>query len=283
MDEELRAKLKQILKDSIKGFFSRKLQKNSGNTNILDTLFPRERHIRSLIGGLETSMGTTVWERIAKELAINNGFEVIPNKQILMPKPYPQELSKIVASLLENREDKFVGTDYCIEEIRKVCRTIDFSNRNFVNPPKGQGVDIYLKKDNIEYIFDTKSPKSNVGNFSRYSKQLLFWHACRLSKDPDVELRARIAFTFNPFKGDFYESQKTKIANHLDPTHDIFVENEFWDFCSGITNTSNIFHSLFKELRNEKFHEQFDEIFYGNVGQMSIFTETCSKTEKITI
>jgi Type II restriction endonuclease, TdeIII len=265
MDEELRSKLKQVLTNSIKSFFLKKLNDGVSASNILDILFPRERRIRSLIGGLETSMGTTVWEAIAKELAANNGFEIIPNKQILMPDPFPENLKKVYENLLNCRNNgKVLSTPYCIDEIRKVCMDINSNGIKFVSPPKGHGVDIYLKKNGVEYVFDMKSAQANVGDFPRYSKQLLFWYACRFSQDPSVDLRARIAFTFNQTNGNYYKLQKTKIATHLDPAFDIFVENEFWDFCSGFTNTSNTFRSLFEELRNDNFHEQFHNIFYGD-------------------
>lgn len=266
MDQKLKAKLKLVLTNSIKDFFLRKLQNGVSSTNILDTLFPKERRIRSLIGGLETSMGTTVWEAIAKELATNNGFEVITDKQFLMPNPFPKELRDIIESLLHSRENGIsLSTEHCIKEIREVCKRIDCSGSNFVSPSSGNGIDVYLKKDGIEYVFDMKSAQSNVGDFKRYARQLLYWYGYRLCKDPQAELRARIAFTFNPFSKSFYDVQRTKISTHLDPKYDIFVENEFWDFCSGIVNTSATFHSLFEELREEKFNEQFHNIFYENI------------------
>ncbi len=270
MNKELRFKLKQVLTDSIRSFFLKKLRDGVSTSNILDTLFPTERRIRSLIGGLETSMGTTVWEAIAKELAVNNGFEIIPDKQILMPDPLPNNLAEVLKDLLNDRRNgRFLSTTDCINEIRKVCKINNTNDLNFVKPSSGHGVDIYLKKNGIEYIFDMKSAQANVGDFRRYSEQLLNWYAHRLSRDPSVVLEARIAFTFNPFKKSYYEVQKTKIATHLDPGFDIFVENEFWDFCSGMNNTSSIFSSLFEELRDEKFHEQFHDIFYDSIDNKS--------------
>jgi Type II restriction endonuclease, TdeIII len=266
MNKDLRSKLKQVLTDSIKSFFLKKLEDGISTSNILDILFPRERRIRSLIGGLETSMGTTVWEMVARELAINNGFEVLIDKQILMPSPFPENLQKIVEYLANQRKNgKFISTTDCIDEIRRICKSLDKTNLNFIDPPSGHGVDIYLKKDNIEYVFDMKSPQANVGDFPRYSRQLLDWYAYRFSENPSVDLRARIAFTFNPYKQDYYEKQKTKIGTNLDRDFDIFVENEFWDFCSGYSNTSDTFCSLFEELRKENFHEQFHDIFYGDI------------------
>ncbi|MGJ1417686.1 hypothetical protein [Sphingobacterium multivorum] len=40
----------------------------SANFQILDLVIPTERKIRSLVGGIETSLGTTLWEPLAKSL-----------------------------------------------------------------------------------------------------------------------------------------------------------------------------------------------------------------------
>ena len=62
MNPELRLKLKKVIESSIKSYFLNKSKKGISTSNILDDLFPQERRIRSLIGGLETSMGTVVWQ-----------------------------------------------------------------------------------------------------------------------------------------------------------------------------------------------------------------------------
>ena len=50
------------------------------STQVLDYIFPKERRIRAIIGGLETSLGTKLWEQLAKLLASENGFEVLDEK-----------------------------------------------------------------------------------------------------------------------------------------------------------------------------------------------------------
>ena len=65
--------IKKVLKKSISNFF---LNKKVKVIHPLDFIFPSERRIRSLIGGLETSMGTTLWEPILKLFAKNNGYEI---------------------------------------------------------------------------------------------------------------------------------------------------------------------------------------------------------------
>ncbi len=263
MDTELKSSLKELLIESIRGYFKKKLLNGISTHNILDLLFPIERRIRSLIGGLETSMGTVVWEEIAKELARRNGFKVI-DIPLLAPVPFPNNLRHMIDELCNSRaEGNFVDTQTCLKQIREILDDLSFQGTQFLPiKKKGHGVDLWLEKDDKEYMFDLKSGQPNAGDFPRYCRQLLDWYSYRLSRDPSVSLEARIAFLFNPYKRNWYDEQKTKISQHLDLELDIFVEDEFWDFCSGYKNTSQTFFELFTELREENFDLEFKDIFY---------------------
>ncbi|WP_354635241.1 TdeIII family type II restriction endonuclease [Planktothricoides raciborskii] len=268
LKQELKQEIKETLKTAIRRFFERKQKKlpiknaTSQTSNILDILFPKERRIRLLIGGLETSMGT-VWEAIAVKLAQNNGFSIISDK-ILMPSPFPEELAKTLENLISTRINRktFISTEDCITQLKEVAQKIDSDRITFVKPPSGHGVDLYLKKNNTEYLFDLKSPQPNKGDFPRYTRQLLEWYAYKLAQNPSLQLEARIAFIFNPFDKSWYEEQKYKISTCLDINRDIYVENEFWDFCSGQQNTWQALETLFYELKAENFDQEFEDIFY---------------------
>jgi hypothetical protein len=265
---ELKQEIKETLKTAIRSFFKKKQKSSqrkksiSKTSNILDILFPKERRIRLLIGGLETSMGT-VWEAIAVKLAQQNGFSIMSNK-ILMPSPFPEELAKTLDKLLYTRINRktLIFTEDCITQLKEAAQKIDSDIITFVKPPSGHGVDLYLKKNNTEYLFDLKSPQPNKGDFPRYTRQLLEWYAYKFAQNPSLQLEARIAFIFNPFEKSWYEEQKSKISTCLDINRDIYVENEFWDFCSGQENTWQALESLFYELKAENFDREFEDIFY---------------------
>lgn len=263
MDEQLKQKIKDSLKIAIRNFFRKKENKKIKTSNILDILFPKERRIRSLIGGLETSMGI-VWEAIAKTLAQSNGFEIC-SKAMLTPSPLPDSIKKELDNLIYLREtEKFISTDECINRLREAVKISELNNLSFVKPRHGHGVDLCLRKHGREYLFDLKSPSPNTGDFQRFNQQLLKWYTYKLIQNPNLLLEARIAFVFNPFEKDWYEQQKSKISNCLDQDKDIWVENEFWDFCSGQTNTWQSLEDLFRELKQEGFSEEFEDIFNSN-------------------
>ncbi|MHC5824795.1 MAG: TdeIII family type II restriction endonuclease, partial [Nostoc sp.] len=90
----------------------------------------------------------------------------------------------------------------------------------------------------VPHNFDIKTAQPNLVNFQTFNKQILQWYAYRLAKNPNAKLEARIAIRFNPFQKSWYEQQKSKLSSSpLDIAQDIWVENEFWDFCSGTENT----------------------------------------------
>ena len=266
MDDNIKLIIKENLKKSIRKFFNNKKVKNY---QILDEIFPNERRIRSLIGGLETSLGTTFWEPISKTLAEINGFEIIKEK-LLIPHPFPPILQNELDKLVYEREYKpnnqIISTEECIERLRNAATKINSQNiTEYISPPKGTGIDIHLSKDGVEYIFDIKTAQPNQADFQKFNKQMLQWYAYKLAKNTNANLEARIAIPFNPFTKSWYEHQKSKLINcSLDVNKDIWVENEFWDFCSGTENTFEQLQALFVELGNENFAEEFYDIFYQN-------------------
>ena len=260
MDNNLKEEIKQSLKASIRKFFKGKEVKKK---HVLDHVFPAERRIRSLIGGLETSMGTTVWEPLAKTLARNNGFQVI-EQNILKPEPFPELIKKEMDSLKDYRETNILSTKECKKRLTSAALQVKKLNNSlkYISPPAGNGVDIYLLKQGKEYAFDLKTTSPNKGDFRKFNTQLLEWYTYRLCRDPDVEFEARIIIPFNPNDKDWYEHNKSKISP-LSPREDLWVENEFWDFCSGYQDTWNEILKIFIQLGNENFGKEFEDIFYN--------------------
>ena len=252
-NSQLVIEIQKLIKNSIENYFKKPKPRNH---HILDYLFPEERQISSVMTGLTTSMGTTFWEKLANFLAKDNGFRILykQDKKLLQPSPFPQdsrsELDNL-KSLRKSKEQKISMTE-CIERLRVVAKKINRNNLNYIDPPSGHGVDIYLIKDNIEYVFDLKATHPNRGDGSRFSDQLLDWYCYRLSREPLASIHTRIVIPFNPFlPKTWWESQGNKMYP-LEENHDIWVENEFWDFCSGKINTWSLIKEAFIDLQEDK-------------------------------
>jgi len=264
MDKELRQKVKDVIKISLENYVS---NFEYTSTHPLDILIPTERRIRSLVGGLETSMGTKLWEPIAKVLALNNGFEILEEK-LKRPKPMPNKLQTTLNHLITAREDKatWVGREEIIKKLRKAVKPITKNRRatvEYVDPAAGSGVDIFFKKGGKYYAFDTKTVKPNVGSIKSYNKQILEWYAYAIFKDPGIDFSGQIAYPYNPGAKDFWAEEPHK-SGSLQPKVDALVEDEFWDFISGHEGTFRQIMDIFEELENEGFGKKLSEIIKNN-------------------
>ncbi|MDC0832677.1 TdeIII family type II restriction endonuclease [Geitlerinema sp. CS-897] len=209
-------------------------------------------------------MGTTVWEPIARILAASNGFSVCDPKQLLKPNPYPQAIQHKVSDLEEQRKSSSgISLVACREEIRQVALQIDRSQiQNFVKPSAGRGVDLYFTKGDREYAFDLKTNQPNRGDGAKFNRQLLDWYAYRFCQNPESQFEARIAFPFNPYEKDWWEQQGKRVSP-LTPA-EAWVEDKFWDFCSGEEGTWQQIENIFIELgQEENFSREFRDIFYS--------------------
>jgi len=238
--------------------FAEKAVKKKANFQVLDLIIPRERKIRSVVGGLETSLGTTLWEPLAKVLASHNGFEVIEDN-LQCPTNMPGNLSSALNNIIEDRERR--GGLYDAEAshklIRDQCQV--FINRpinDFENAPRGKGVDIWLKKDETNFFFDTKTVQPNLAALRSCLSQVLYWYAYFYAKNPQGKAESRIVFPYNPYKQKgFWESIIGK-GKPLEAHTEAWVENEFWDFCSGLDGTYTLIEQVFIEIQKSKVLEK---------------------------
>tara|TARA_R110002111_G_scaffold214448_1_gene277394 strand:- start:224 stop:856 length:633 start_codon:yes stop_codon:yes gene_type:complete len=209
-----------------------------------------------------------LWEPLAKNLALLNDFEVI-NQGLEKPANMPANLQNTLQIVIEGRNSKnpVYNSEYCHNRIKEICQTyINNPINDFVQPKKGFGVDIWLKKGNVNFFFDTKTVQPNVGRLSECFEQVMNWYAFFYSRFPAEVAESRIVFPYNPYEGqNFWE--KTKGGGWpLEPDNEGWVENQFWDFCSGRENTYQIIHSAFTSISESgDLNDLIQDVFYGNV------------------
>lgn len=258
--------VRETVINSITGYI-RNRRNLQPNFQILDLIIPTERRIRSVVGGMETSLGTTLWEPLAKAIARENGFEVI-NENLLSPTNMPGMLQNTVQMLIEGRNNRnpIYNAEYCHERIREVCQNFIINPINdFQLPPRGFGVDIWLRKDGINYFFDTKTVQANVGTYSKCLNQVLNWYSYFYSRFPEQNASARIVFPYNPYGDNVFWDRTIGGGWPLEPMNEGWVQNEFWDFCSGLDNTYSIIYEAFVNISETgDLEEIIQEIFYGD-------------------
>jgi hypothetical protein len=62
-------------------------------------------------------------------------------------------------------------------------------------------------------------------------------------------------FPYNPHDGEFWNYTKGK-GFPLEKDKEGWVENQFWDFCSGLTNTYALIVEAFAEIRESRELEE---------------------------
>ena len=252
--------IKHTVSKSIESFF---LNKKVTVSHPLDLIFPKERRIRSLIGGLETSLGTKVWEPLAKMFAKNNGFEVLDEKEL---NASVLRIPEDVMHKLSDFENKKLNNPALPHSLYKK-EIADFISMKNIKPnerrrmPKGEGVDVWLKKDGQELLIDIKTVQLNAGGGPKFNKNLLKWYTFRaLELSEHANTRCMLAFPFNPHKKDYWKKEGGKVLP-LIFSEEALVGNEFWDLLSGETNTLELILDAFREMGEENFGNQFDYIF----------------------
>ncbi len=252
-NEEVSALIKSAVKKSIIDFAKKSLKKKP-KFQILDLLIPRERKIRSIVGGLETSLGTTLWEPLAKALAANNGFEV-RNADLESPVNMPANLSNVLANIIADRNAG--GRQYTAikshNAIKEVCQTFLHSPiTSFEKAPNGSGVDIWLVKDDVNYFFDVKTVQPNLSALKSCMKQVLTWYAYFYARYPTELAQSKIVFPYNPKPEKSFWDVVIGGGKPLEKDDEAWVGNQFWDFCSGVENTFEIIQNSFVELRESR-------------------------------
>jgi hypothetical protein len=247
--DEVSTLIKSAVKKSIIDFAKKSLKKKA-KFQILDLLIPKERKIRSIVGGLETSLGTTLWEPLAKALAAGNGFEV-KNADLESPVNMPANLSNVLENIIADRN--VGGEQYSAltshEAIKNVCQSFLRSPITaFEKAPNGSGVDIWLVKDDVNYFFDVKTVQPNLSALKSCMKQVLTWYAYFYAGNPTGIAQSRIVFPYNPKPEKSFWDVVIGGGKPIEEDNEAWVGNQFWDFCSGVESTFEIIKNAFTEL-----------------------------------
>lgn len=201
----------------------------------------------SFIHSLNTNFGTTIFEPVAKAIAINK-FQSASSQQIAGNK-ISSEAFLVINRIMTGLTTATTNPDKPneIEAIRAVCQQGEMIN---VKPTK---VDIKLVgNDNSMILFDLKTAKPNAGEFKGFKRTLLEWVAATLAENPTANIQTLIAIPYNPYEPQPYN--RWTMRGMLDLAHELKVGNEFWNFLGGegtYDQLLEIFEEVGIELRPE--------------------------------
>jgi hypothetical protein len=217
---------------------------------LLSVLFPEESSIRSVMGGLETSLGTRLWENLARLIAEKNGFQILnPKTELVRPASLPREITNFIAKWKERRETE--SPSPTMEQFKvalaPIINKLDIPTK-FQTLNKGSGADIFLRKGDQEWAFDIKTVQINAGSGPKFNGTLMEWIAYRaLAKERGSKmLQAHIVIPYDPTGGNWWHAFSGRISP-LDAV-DVYVAERFWDFIGGTTGVLDAVRSGFTEL-----------------------------------
>lgn len=201
----------------------------------------------SFIHSLNTNFGTSIFEPVAKELALSS-FAYAESQQTAGTQ-ISAEAHKVIQNIMDNLTVAVASPNKIneINAIRAVCQTGEMKT---VKPTK---VDIKLTgHDGTVYLFDIKTAKPNAGGFKEFKRTLLEWVAATLAQNPNANVQTLIAIPYNPYEPQPYN--RWTMRGMLDLDNELKVANEFWDFLGGegaYNNLLDIFERIGIELRPE--------------------------------
>ncbi len=172
----------------------------------------------SFIHSLATTLGMSIYEQVAKIIALSNydiaktNYDVegiISNEENLVITRIMQEIKNGTRTANKNEE---------INEIL-ACRSQDGRNVKI-------RADLYLKKGDDEYFIEIKTAKPNIDVFSKSKQKLLEWVVLR--KRP---VRTILAIPYNPYHPEPYS--RFTIQGVLDEEQELYVAEKFWELLGG--------------------------------------------------
>jgi type II restriction enzyme len=180
----------------------------------------------SFIHSLSTNFGTSIFEPVAKSLALlhfaNAELQQTAGAQI------SSKAQQIIQNIMDNLTTANATPDKTqeIKAIRAVCQ------QGEMKAVKLTKVDLKLTaKEGAIYLFDIKTAKPNAGGFKEFKRTLLEWVATTLAINPTANVQTLIAIPYNPYEPQPYN--RWTMRGMLDLERELKVAKEFWDFLGG--------------------------------------------------
>lgn len=265
--ENIESFTKTIVKEAFFNYF--KNSKKETRHILLDRLFPEQRRITSAMAGLQTSLGTSFWEKLAIKFAQSNGFEVIPNNYLTRPtqENEPSNLTRLLTDIKQNRENGTIRTlDQFRLDLNNAFNVPAPDSSNFVAMKKGKGSDLILKKNNKIYIFDIKTVQVNANNGNTFNETVTVWLAYwkykyRINTN-DIDVR--LVFPYNSSNENDDSSWWDEYGSRIKPLtqNETLVGNQFWSLLAGNTQAlSHIINSFNSLASDDEFINFYSEVF----------------------
>jgi len=242
IDSKQKEKIKEVLIKTIE----KKLRTYARETSSMPFLVRLVQDSRkvaaySFIHSIATSLGMSIYEQVSEVLVEASCEECFRKYDIggVISKDQRLTIEDIISELRN-------GTQNANYE-REMKLVLNASSKDGKSHKENRIVDLYFKRDGMEYFFEIKTVKPNIDVFTESKTKLLEWIARR--RKP---IRAILAFPYNPYHPKPYN--RFTQQNLMEQGVDFLVGEEYWQLLSG-DNTYpellKIFDDVGKTLKNE--------------------------------
>lgn len=253
LSNEQKFEISELLKQKIRS----KLENYNPETNNMPfhtRLIGKERMaLFSFIQSINTTLGTSVFEQVAAIISRPHFSEVIHqfkdfNNTISL------EAQRVIQEIIDNLTlSKLKPNKH--EEVAKILSVSQSNNMVTIKKPV---IDLFVvSHDGIEYYFDLKTAKPNIGDFKRFKRTLLEWIAIRGALNKNINIYTMLAIPYNPYEPEPY--QRWTLQGLFDIKNEILVAEEFWNFLGG----EKTYEELLKvfEFTGIELHPEIDGRF----------------------
>ena len=156
-----------------------------------------------------------------------------------------EQLEDLINAIKTHKPKGLIGCSGTFDTIKSV-----YTQEQKITPPKGDGLDVWLKKDNVNYLLELKSPQVNAGNGNDFSHKLMKQYLYHLFWEPDSKVKVQLSIPYNPYNVPYEQAIKGRISPLL-KDEDYLVDNNYWKFITGNENSMKLLKESFNELKND--------------------------------
>ena len=212
----------------------------------------------SFIHSLNTNFGTTIFERVAQEIAEGTFNQVA--LQHRLENEFSSRAQSEITSIMNGLSAGSRSPNHAdeIARIRRNAQSGPVVNKRL------RRVDVFLSDDDTTYLIDLKTAKPNVSSFEKYKQDMLEWAASILYQSQDANVRIIVAIPYNPYEPEPYSRWTLRGMLEIENQSQLMVGEEFWNFLAG---GQDIYQDLLDCFENVGYRMR-DEIddYFNKVG-----------------
>jgi type II restriction enzyme len=257
LTDEQKADIQQVITTCLRNKFQN-YAPESNHMPFHHRLLGKDRMaLYSFIHSLSTRFGTSIFEPVAKSLAL------LRHKEALLQQIAGAKISSKAHSVIQNIMDNLSTAASSPDKISEIEAIRDVCKKGKIQKVKPTKVDLkIIGNDDTIYLIDIKTAKPNSGGFKEFKRTLLEWVAATLAVTPEAKIRTLIAIPYNPYEPEPYA--RWTMCGMLDLEHELIVADEFWDFLGGANAYADLLDCFEKagiEMRSEidEFFKKFNK------------------------